>query len=391
MKIFIFINSLAGGGAERVTATLANYWVRERWDVTIVTLAPRSEDFYALESGVKRIAMDMAGDSANFLDGIRQNIRRVLGLRKLIRQHRPDAVLAMMSTPNVLLALACWGISSVCAVGSERCYPPHFPLGRMWHALRQRMYGRLDAVVALTQESARWIKANSSARNIPVIPNPVVWPMAINSPRIDPRKLCDSRKKILLAVGRLSPEKGFDMLIKVFSELERKHHDWNLVILGEGPDRALLQARIDEYGLGQKVLMPGIAGNVGEWYSEADLFVMSSHYEGFPNALAEALAHGLPAVSFDCDTGPRDIIRHDVDGLLVPLGRETEFHAALDRLMGDSDTRAAFAARAGDARERFSIEKIARMWEQLFVEARNTAGHVSAHDGTSAAQERVSS
>ena len=391
MKIFIFINSLAGGGAERVSATLANYWAGEHWDVTIVTLAPQGEDFYALEPGVKRIAMDMAGNSANALDAVHQNVRRVIELRKLIKQHRPDAVMAMMSTPNVLLALATWDIPSVCAIGSERCYPPHFPLGKMWHTLRQKMYGRLHAIVALTQESAKWIKTNSSARHIPVIPNPVVWPMPNNSPRIDPGKLCDSRKKVLLAVGRLSPEKGFGLLINVFSKMVGKHRDWNLVILGEGPDRASLQRQIDECALGSQVLMPGIAGNVGEWYSRADLFVLSSFYEGFPNALVEALAHGLPAVSFDCDTGPRDIIRHEIDGLLVPLGSEAELLAALDRLMEDDTARAALAVRASDARERFSIEKVARMWEQLFVEVRNSAGHVSTNDRTSAAQEGVSS
>ncbi|TCS34319.1 glycosyltransferase involved in cell wall biosynthesis [Paucimonas lemoignei] len=391
MKIFIFINSLAGGGAERVTATLANYWARAQWDVTIVTLAPQSEDFYALDPAVKRIAMDMAGDSANVLDGLLQNFRRVFALRKLIRQHRPDAVMAMMSTPNVLLAFASWGISSICAVGSERCYPPHFPLAKMWHVLRQRMYGRLHAVVALTQESAKWIKSHSNARHIPVIPNPVVWPMPNNAPRIDPGKLCDPEKKVLLAVGRLSREKGFGILINAFSKLAARHDDWNLVILGEGPERAGLQKQIDESALGSKVLMPGIAGNVGEWYSRADLFAMSSLYEGFPNALAEALAHGLPAVSFDCDTGPRDIIRHEVDGLLVSLGSEAELLGALDRLMKDGDARAALAARASDARERFSIEKVARMWEQLFIEGRTAARLGTDGRPAPAAREGVSS
>jgi glycosyltransferase involved in cell wall biosynthesis len=384
----IFINSLAGGGAERIAATLANYWAHDNWDVTIVTLAPQSEDFYALVPAVKRITMHMAGDSANFLEGIFQNIRRVILLRKIIKQNRPNAVLSMMSTPNVLLALASWGIPSVCAVGSERCYPPHFPLGKMWHALRKKLYGRLHAVVALTHECANWIKANSSASHIPVIPNPVTWPMPNNTPRIIPESVCAPNRKILLAVGRLSPEKGFDVLIDVFSMLADQHPDWDLVILGEGPDRPKLQKRIEECTRGSRIRIPGIAGNVGEWYARADLFVLSSIYEGFPNALAEALAHGLPAVSFDCDTGPRDIIRHGIDGLLVPLGSAPELRSALDQLMKDEDVRASMAARASEARERFSIKKIAYMWEQLFIETRHTEPE-SVKSHTRAAPERM--
>ena len=112
----------------------------------------------------------------------------------------------------------------------------------------------------------------------------------------------------------------------------------------------------------------GRAGTGGEWYERADLYVMSSRFEGYPNTLAEAMAHGLAAVSFDCDTGPRDIIRHEVDGLLVPPGDVAALTAALDRLMDDATLRQQFAERAVDARRRFSMERIAGTWEDLFKE-----------------------
>jgi glycosyltransferase involved in cell wall biosynthesis len=114
--------------------------------------------------------------------------------------------------------------------------------------------------------------------------------------------------------------------------------------------------------------MPGIVGNVGAWYAHADLYAMTSRSEGFPNALAEAMSHGLPAVSVDCDTGPRDIIRDGIDGLLVPPNNPAALVDALDRIMGDAAFRVQLAARARDARERFSIEKIAGMWDALFDE-----------------------
>lgn len=381
MKLVIFINNLAGGGAERVAATLANYWARKHWEITIVTLDPQSLDFYPLEPAVRRVSLNLSGDSAHILDALLQNVRRVIALRRAIRQLRPNVVLSMMSTPNVLLAFASLGIAGLHAVGSERCYPPHFPLGTMWHAMRRRMYGRLAAVVALTQECADWITTNSSAKCVPVIPNAASWPLPNNLPKIAPDAISSPERKVLLAVGRLSNEKNFDMLIDVFSELAPRHPDWDLVILGDGPDRTSLETRIRNAESGARMFVPGIAGNVGEWYARADLYVMCSRFEGFPNALAEALAHGLPAVSFDCDTGPRDIIRDGIDGLLVPAGDIRSLQVALDRVMGDSQLRAGMACRAIDARGRFSIEKIAAMWEDLFSTLSDTGFAPEANSG----------
>lgn len=367
MKILIFTNSLAGGGTERVAATLANFWVRQHWEVTIVTLDSESDDFYVLNPAVNRIALNLAGDSGNVLDALRQNGRRVLALRRAIMQVRPQVALSMMSTPNVLLAFASRGMPGLCTVGSEHCYPPHAPLGRIWGSLCSRMYGKLSAVVALTRECADWIETHSSAARVSVIPNAATWPLPDSAPKIVPHSLCSPERKILLAVGRLNVVKNYKVLLHAFSQLADQYRDWDLVILGEGPERASLESIIRDRALGGRAFIPGIAGNVGEWYARADLYVMTSLSEGFPMALAEALAHGLPAVSFDCDTGPRDIIRHGIDGLLVPANDTGALTEALDVVLGDATLRKQFASRAREARERFSIEKIAGMWEELFV------------------------
>jgi glycosyltransferase involved in cell wall biosynthesis len=366
MKLVIFINDLAAGGAERTVATLANYWAGQEWDITLVTLKPQSFDFYPLEPTLRRVSLNLWGDSANVLDALLQNVRRVIALRRIIKALKPTVVLSMMSSHNVLLALASSGISDLCAIGSERSYPPKFPLGTLWHAMRSRLYGRLAAVVALTRECAEWIKAHSSAKYVPVIPNAVCWPLPDNLPRIVPSTLCLPERKVLLAVGRLSQEKNFEVLVEVFSVLALKHPDWDLVILGEGPERQKLEGRIRNTTSNKRIFIPGIAGNVGEWYERADLYALCSHFEGFPNTLAEAMAYGVPAVSFDCDTGPRDILRHDIDGLLVAPGDVAGLESALDKVMGDDRLRRHFASNAIQARERFSMEKIAGMWEELF-------------------------
>lgn len=365
MNLLIFIHSLNSGGAERVSANLANYWAGRGWRVTVVTLASSESDFYQLHPAVRRIGLDVAGRSGSVAAGAAANLRRVAALRRVLRELQPDVALAMMSTANVLLALATFGMTAVIALGSEHTYPPMIPLGRVWEELRSRLYGRLDAVVALTSESERWLQEHTSARRVPVIPNPAPWPLPIQAPTLSPPPRGDGRY-MLLAVGRLGEEKGFHRLLDAFQQLADAFPDWRLVILGEGSERQALEAQVAAAGLHGRVSLPGRAGNVGQWYEAADLYVMSSRFEGFPNTLAEAMAHGLPAVSFDCDTGPRDIIRHEVDGLLVPAADVPALASALRRLMADEDLRQRFGERAREARERFSMARVAGMWEALF-------------------------
>lgn len=366
MRILVYISSLGSGGAERVTANLVNYWAEKRWDITVATLAPQSSDFYDLHPSVKRISMDMEGESGNVMAGLWRNLLRVTALRRVLLQTRPEIALGMMSAANVHLALAAWRLPNVRTIGAEHIYPPQVPLGVLWEWLRRFSYGRLVALTALTREGVCWLEANTNARQVTAIPNPAPWPLPGQKPKVNPESVVPYGRKVLLGVGRLDAQKGFDWLLEAFTALMHKYSGWDLVILGEGPLRPSIERQVQASGLGERVFLLGRVGNVGEWYECADLYVMSSRFEGFPNTLAEALAHGLPAVSFDCDTGPRDIIRHEIDGLLVPPGDVTGLALALDRLMGDSDLRECFAKRAVEARERFSLERIAGMWEALF-------------------------
>ena len=152
-----------------------------------------------------------------------------------------------------------------------------------------------------------------------------------------------------------------------FATLAKRYADWDLVILGEGPLRGALELQINALGLESRVYLPGGVGNVGDWYARADLYVMSSSFEGFPNTLVEAMAHGCAAVSYDCNTGPRDIIRDGEDGMLVnPVGDVAALTSALDQLMGDDERRERMAQKAVDVRERFSQASILAMWDELF-------------------------
>lgn len=368
MKLLLFIHSLGAGGAERVMVTMANHWSARGWEVVLVTLAPRGADRYDAAPAVRRIALNLAGDSRGVMAAVAANLSRIRALRAILRVERPDVALSMLTACNVLLALAGRTDRRMLLVGSERVHPPRMPLGRAWRWLRAWAYSRLDVIVVQTQETAAWMRTHTRARRLAVIPNAIAWPLPSGAPHRAPSAVGTPGRRRLLAMGRLGAQKRFDLLIAVFAQLALRFPEWELVILGEGPDRAALERQVRDAGLAGVVFLPGHVGNPGEWYAGADLFALTSDFEGFPNALGEAMAQGLPVVSTDCDTGPRDLIRHEVDGLLVPAGDGPALGAALARLMGDEKERARLARRAVEVRERFSMERVATLWDEILVD-----------------------
>ncbi|MDA3878671.1 MAG: glycosyltransferase family 4 protein [Halothiobacillus sp.] len=370
MKLLFFIHSLSSGGAERVTVTLANYWAAQGWEVVIVTITGEDRDFYPLHPAVRRVSLGQDRASRGGLEAIMNNWRRMRALRAVLGNEQPTVAIAMMTTVNVLLALTATGMG-IPTIGSERTYPPRMPLGGLWERARRYAYGRLTTLVAQTTLSAQWLAENTTAKRdqVAVIPNPVAFPLSVNEPRLDlaqcKRDMGCSR--ILLAIGRLGAEKGFNRLIEAFAQLAGQQPEWGLVILGEGGQREALEAQCRASGLEARVCLPGAVGNVGECYEAADLYALTSRFEGFPNTLLEALAHGLPAVAVDCETGPREILRPEVDGLLVPQDDPDALVSALERLMADGQLRSRFSESAVDVRQRFAVERVAAMWERLFV------------------------
>lgn len=362
--LLIFIHSLRGGGAERVVADMSAWWSACGYKVSVVTQAERDTDVYQLDERVQRHELGTAGDSGGGVRGLLANVRRVFRLRRILRREKPTVVLGMMTTSSVLAVIAAWRLGCR-VIATEHAHPPSQRLPEIWQRLRQWAYPRAHTVVALTEGTADWIRQQVPGSRLAVIPNAVRWPLQDGEPVVDPP--VNKGRRCLLAVGRLHPVKGFDRLITAFASIADRFPDWDLTILGEGPSRNELEQQIDDRALAHRISMPGRVGNIGQWYLASDLYVLSSRMEGLSNTLLEAMAAGVAPVAVDCDTGPREIIRDGIDGVLVnPPDDEDALAAHLSDLMAHPEKRQALARRAVDVRDRFSMPRIMALWGKLF-------------------------
>src|SRR5262249_8325308 len=212
----------------------------------------------------------------------------------------PDAVLSFMTSMNVLTLLACAGLRARVVV-SERIDPQsHYESG-VWRALRRLAYRRADALAVQTEGAARWFRTHLGERSpVTVLPNPV-------GAIADCRSSVSVPRPFILAAGRLVDQKGFDVLIRAFALVVPECSDLRLVIAGDGPQARALRDLAAELRLDDRVIFSGTVSGLQGLMREADAFVLSSRYEGFPNVLLEALACRVPVVATDCPGGPREI------------------------------------------------------------------------------------
>jgi glycosyltransferase involved in cell wall biosynthesis len=361
----VVIHSMKMGGAERVTAILANEWVAAGNDVILVTLATHEDNFYKLDSRVECISLSLGQNGTSLSRGLTANWQRIRALRRLIRQRRPEIVLGMMTTSSILSIISTRGLR--CAVVStERTYPPRSDLTPAWQILRWICFRLSDVVIVQTEKGAIWIRNNIPAKRVEVFPNAITYPIERHDPLVQPETLLDTSTKVILAVGRLSTEKGFDDLLRICIPLLSQAPDWRLVIVGDGPLADTLQEQLSVSAARHQVIFVGRVGNVSDWYERADIFAMTSHFEGFPNALAESLVHGCPAVAFDIDTGPRDLIVHGENGYLVQDRCVNTFQKLLCDLMNNEDQRKSMSLTASNLRSKLSAHQIASRWITLF-------------------------
>lgn len=357
--IAIVLPGLGAGGTEHVVNIIANHWVSRGHEVTLVTLEPRSVvPYYTFDPGVRIINLELSPQRASAPYAAWLMLRRVLAFRNTFKRIKPDVIVSFLMRTNISTLLAMLG-SRPPVIVSERNNPALQPLGTVWQKLRSMLYPRAFGLVTMTKGAMNYFPPSMRRRSW-VIPNPVKLPMGQRKPGEGMR---------LAAVGRFVPQKGFDLLIDAFALIASRHPNWTLVIWGDGPDRKALEKQRDERGLRERILMPGISDRPGSWLETADAFVLSSRFEGWGIVLLEAMAWGLPCVSFDCEWGPSDMIENGIDGILVPRENVRALAEGLSRIMDDPGLRQSLSQAAKTSTQRFSHKRVMAAWDEALEAA----------------------
>jgi glycosyltransferase involved in cell wall biosynthesis len=356
LRLTLVTYTLALGGAERVLSILANAWAERGDRVAVAALSHAGEPAFTLHPSIPLRIVGAPGRVTGGLEKL-TSLARLSAIRRALGQPIPDAVIAFGDASSILATFAALG-SKIPVIAMET----HDPAldGRLVRSCRRLAYPLAARVVVLTERMLEGLPSAIRRRSA-VIPNPVIVPpppSAEGVASVLPRGT-------IVSVGRMVDEKGFDVLIEAFARIADRHPAWSLVLWGEGPRKATLEALRDRLGLTARVRLPGRTTDAYRELRSADLYVLSSRSEGFPMALCEAMASGLPVVAFDCRTGPREIIRDSVDGVLVSPGDVDALARAMDRLLGDEVERFRLAARAPEVTERFSLSRVLDMWDDL--------------------------
>ena len=317
-KIVIVTRSMTSGGAERVIAQLANYFANDGIFCEIITTESLKVE-YQLD---RRIKLDDIGKQSN--SKAIDRIKRYNILRKKIIAEQPDVVLSMPEDTGIYVILSLIG-THIPVYVSERNNPWVMPDVKITRLLRKVSYPFAKGIIFQTKMAQSFFPKSIQKKSI-VLSNPV------DASRI-PEPYVGERRKVIAAAGRLAPQKNFDLLIDTFKDFYVLHSDYQLYIYGEGPLRDHLQEKIDNYGLHDIAVLKGHSSHVLNDIREDAMFVLSSDYEGMPNALIEAMCMGMPVISTDCPSGgPRELIDNGVNGILVPISNATALYDAMNSL-----------------------------------------------------------
>ncbi len=359
LRLTFVIPSLEAGGAEKVMALLANAMAEREHAVTVLTWDDGGQKpFHALAPNVRHRPLNIRGDSKNAAEALSANVGRIRAVRSALKESDPHVILSFIDTTNVVVLMATIGLGIPVVVG-ERMDPRDFPRKAVWRWLRAMTYPWASHIVVQTQAGKEFF-ADSLQKKISVIPNPVPPPSVSRSNQLN---------KKILAIGRLSLDKGFDLLLQAFAVLRKTHPDWTLSIVGEGSERKRFEKLRDDLNLGTAVEFLGQVHGAQNHLAAAAIFVMPSRTEGIPNALLEAMAMGLPVIASDCN-GCKAVVENDVNGLLFPSENAKALSERLIRLVENTAERERLAKRASEIVDRLDPPVIWDAWEKVFSDVK---------------------
>ncbi|MBR5660174.1 MAG: glycosyltransferase family 4 protein [Bacteroidales bacterium] len=374
MKLFYCMASLYNpGGMERVLLNKVRWFAsRDGYDVTVVTTDQQGRPpFYQFPGNVRMIDLGInysidngRSPIAKILSYFQKRRKHRKALTELLMKERADIVASLYPSESSFIPKIKDGSKKVLELHLNRYFRLQYGrsglLGladrfRSWQDVR--IARKFDRFVVLTKEDAGYW---GNLPNLEVIPN-----AAADVPELS----YDVSSRRVIAVGRLDYQKGFDRLIDAWSSLsEDIRKEWRLDIFGQGEWKEMLEERIERLGISPSARINPPTKNIFKEYASSAFIVMSSHYEGLPMVLIEAMSCGLPGVCFDFKCGPKDIIRNGQNGLLVPEGNIAALAKAMETIMRDESLRSRMSAEARKVAEEYSEKKIMKQWDRSFKE-----------------------
>ncbi len=365
MHITFIISSLTSGGAERVITQLANYFAERGYNVSLITLAaPTAVPFYPLSNKIKLIQLNLLMEVHSLPRRLCAILKRLWCIRAAIRTLNPDRIISFIDIMNITVLLAMTG-RSIPIIVSERIDPTYHQIPDFYKWLRLKFYPRAKAIVTQTTASRTYFPRHIQPF-IQIIPNAVP-----PSPERHHVNHAPDKAFQFISVGRLSPQKDHETLIRAFARVIdtcASHptimHIPKLTIYGEGDLKRSLLSLIHSLNITGHVFLSGTTPHLSTALITADVFVFPSHYEGFPNALCEAMAAGLPVIASNC-SGNIDVVHDEVDGLLFPTGDVERLFSLMTDLMTNPEKRQRLGAQAFMLSERFDTNSIMKQWEDI--------------------------
>ena len=353
--IAFVIPSLSSGGAERVVSTLSNEMVKD-YNVVIINFAANTP-FYPLDDRIKlRYCRDKIEPSQNSWESLKLNYGLYQRLSAIFKMEKVDVGIGFMTAANVITILAAKA-NKLPVIISERIDPNHSETNFIWKHIKKWLYPKTDYLIVQTEQIKKFFVRRVSESKVRILPNPLSSDLCPNN------NGNSKRKNIILNVGRLSNQKGQDILIKAFANLNPL--EWELVIVGEGPKREAYEKLIEDFGMEERILLVGQIKDISKYYRSAKIFAFTSHFEGFPNALIEAMFMGLACISTDCPTGPSELISNGENGFLIKVNDEKVLSEKLRILIKSQKLIESYSKAAQKSVQKFKAENVSKEWKRI--------------------------
>lgn len=345
-KTMFFVSSLDDGGAQRVISTLSSQMVQTGMNVEIVTYLD-SPVLYPIHSGVKITCVQKSTGKKSLLSNL-------IWIRNYFKNNA-EIVLSFLAPFNMIALVAMMGLK-VPIIVADRNDPAKVPGNRIIRMGRDMLYTFADQVVVQTESNRAYFR--KLTKKTTVIYNPV------DLKDYTGIALMSKKEKMIVTAGRLMPQKNQKLLIDAFAVINEKYPEYRLVIYGEGSYRNELERYVKARELEEKIFFPGSVTDLYDKIKTAELFVLSSDYEGMPNALIEAMCLGLPVISTKV-SGSTDLINHGKNGLLTEVGDSKGLVEAMEKMISDQDARKQMASEAVQLAKMLRPDEILKQWQDI--------------------------